>query len=133
MSRIRPIEIAQLAVVVLFFTAAPTAGDIGCFTQPADDLDPVKFFSAKQDLDCTECVKCDIATTACARACAPAAVDPGFPAGCFPVVHDGEVCLDALEVASCSDYAGYMADQGPTIPTECDFCPPLLPDGGIPP
>ena len=46
-----------------------------------------------------------------------------FPVNCYPVVHDGEVCLDALQVASCADYASFKADQGSTIPTECVFCP----------
>jgi hypothetical protein len=130
-SRIRPIEVLELAVIALFFLAAPTAGDIGCFTQPADALDPAKFFDDKQNVDCKKCTTCRIETMACTRACGPT-VNPGFPQGCFPVVHDGEVCLDALEIASCADYAGYEADQSATIPTECDFCPPLTADGGIP-
>jgi hypothetical protein len=128
-SRIRPIEIAQLAVVALFFLAAPTAGDIGSCGQRADDLDAAKFFAQKQTLDCQRCGECAIASDTCKLACGPT-LSLAFPAGCYPVVHDGEVCLDALQVSSCAEYASYMADQGATIPTECDFCPPLPADGG---
>jgi hypothetical protein len=39
------------------------------------------------------------------------------------LVHDGEVCLNALDAASCDDYEQYVANQGATIPTECNFCP----------
>lgn len=119
---IRPRELARLAIVALFFLAAPTAGDIGSCNQTAEDLDPGKFFEAKQNLDCDRCFDCAITTKACEVACGPT-LPLSFPKGCYPLVHDGEVCLDVLEVASCSDYASYMADTGGTIPTECDFCP----------
>jgi hypothetical protein len=39
------------------------------------------------------------------------------------LVHDGEVCLRALEVAACDDYALFMDDVAPSLPTECNFCP----------
>jgi hypothetical protein len=61
-------------------------------------------------------------TETCKRACG-AAMGGTFPTLCYPLVHDGEVCLDALEAASCSTYASYVADVGATVPTECDFCP----------
>jgi hypothetical protein len=126
----RPGEIARLAVIALVFLAAPVAGDIGSCSQGVDALDPVKFFAAKQAIDCQQCTACDITTHACMIACGAAAVGSTFPANCVPLEHDGEVCLDALLAASCSDYQSYVADQGATIPTECDFCPPL--DGGAP-
>lgn len=119
---IRAGEIVRLAIAVIFFTAAPTAGDIGSCSQPEDDLDPAKFFSAKQRIDCEKCLDCAIPTEACANACDTVSTPP-FEKGCVPLVHDGEVCLDALEAAACEDYKGFMADQGATVPTECNFCP----------
>lgn len=113
----------RLAITLLFFTAAPTAGDIGSSCQPEDDLDPPRFWGAKQALDCQRCDECQLTSMACSRACSAGLIFTEFPAGCGPVVHDGEVCLDALVVASCTDYAAFMADEGSTIPTECDFCP----------
>jgi hypothetical protein len=129
--RARPIrrgEVARLALVALFFLAAPTAGDIGGCGQAAEDLDPVKFFDNKQTIDCQRCTACGITSNACTLACGPA-LPITFPPRCYPLVHDGEVCLDALQVASCVAYQTFMADQAATIPTECDFCPPR--DAGV--
>jgi len=147
-ARVHPVEIARLAVIALFFLAAPTAGDIGSCSQRTDDLDPARFCEAKQNLDCLRCEQCKLKSQYCTRACGqslPVAfpddvrqhcyaqvVDAGkvaFPVNCYPVVHDGEVCLDALKAASCSDDQSFTADQGSNIPTECLFCPPR-PDGG---
>lgn len=128
--RVRPAEVVRLAVVALLFLAAPTAGDIGSCNQSADDLDPNKFFVAKQQVDCQRCTDCQLVTNACMRACGPP-MGGTFPPLCYPVEHDGEVCLDALQVASCSDYQSYVSDQGATVPTECDFCP-VLADAGSP-
>lgn len=119
---IRPRELARLAIVALFFLAAPTAGDIGSCNQTAEDLDSAKFFEAKQNLDCNRCFDCALTTKACELACGPALAF-SFPKGCYPLVHDGEVCLDVLNASSCADYTRYMADIAATIPTECDFCP----------
>ena len=121
--RIEKGEIARVAFVAVFFLAAPTAGDIGGCGQTASDLDAAKFFDAKQTVDCQRCNDCGLASEACLTACGPT-LPLAFPYGCYPLVHDGEVCLDALEAASCADYQSYMADDGATIPTECDFCPP---------
>ena len=126
-ARVHPAELARLAVIALFFLAAPTAGDIGSCSQSADDLDPTKFFDAKQNVDCQRCLDCNISSKACTLACGPDQ-KLTFPVDCYPVEHDGEVCLDALQVASCADYVSFTADQGSTIPTECDFCPAL--EGG---
>lgn len=122
-SRIPFVAKLQLALVAIFFLAAPTAGDIGGCGQKDDDLDPKKFFDAKQVSDCQRCVSCGFTTMACARACQRKAIGGSFPTGCFPLVHDGEVCLHALSAASCGDYKQYVADDGATAPTECDFCP----------
>lgn len=115
--------LARLAVVTIFFTAAPTAGDIGSCGQAAEDLDARKFFQAKDQIDCRRCFECGINTLACERACDLEPSGASFPLGCFPLVHDGEVCLNALDATSCAVYAGYVADQGATAPTECNFCP----------
>jgi hypothetical protein len=40
-----------------------------------------------------------------------------------PLVHDGEVCLRALDDGGCEDYRNYMSDLSPSVPTECNFCP----------
>jgi hypothetical protein len=112
----------RLAIALLFFTAAPTAGDIGSSCQPEDELDPVRFWGVKQAIDCQLCDECQVATKACSRACSKTLIFDDFPSSCRPVEHDGEVCLDALLAASCAEYAEFMADEGSTIPTECAFC-----------
>ena len=130
----RPVSrgtLARLAVAILFFTAAPTAGAIGSCGQAPDDLDPVKFFNAKQNVDCSRCIACGLTTNACVLACEPYLDQSDFPAHCYPLVHDGEVCLNALQASSCDDYRQFMNDLTPTIPTECNFCPPCL-DAGAP-
>lgn len=109
--------------LALAFLAAPTAGDIGSCGQDPDALDPEKFFAFKEAVDCRACSECGITTEACARACDPALDERAFPEGCFPLVHDGEVCLNALAAAGCDDYASFMSDSAPTVPTECNFCP----------
>lgn len=116
---------ARLAVIAIVFLAAPTAGDIGSCNQTAEDLDAAKFFDAKQNIDCQRCFECGIGSKTCELACGPL-IAQAFPKGCFPLVHDGEVCLAVLEAASCADYQRFVADQGATIPTECDFCPPRI-------
>jgi hypothetical protein len=110
--------------LLVLAVAAPTAGDIGSCGQPLVDLDPVKFFSEKQSIDCSQCLRCDLATQACAAACADELLNDAFDGDCFPIVHDGEVCLNALRAASCDEYANYVDDVQPSVPTECAFCPP---------
>ncbi len=124
MNRVRPSEIARLAFLALLFLAAPTPGDIGSCNQAPDALDPDKFFATKQSVDCQRCTQCGLDTQPCVRACTPPLLGGTFPTGCYPLVHDGEVCLDALVAATCSAYQSYVADEGATVPTECDFCPP---------
>ncbi|HZO14210.1 MAG TPA: hypothetical protein VFB62_13155 [Polyangiaceae bacterium] len=114
-----------LALLALFVLAAPTAGDIGSCRQEAAELDNIKFFAEKKSIDCGKCVECGHATTLCRQACNDP-FDPEtavFPEDCVPLVHDGEVCLNALRAASCSEYATYVDDAAPTVPTECNFCP----------
>ena len=42
-----------------------------------------------------------------------------------PAFATGNSCANlGPEAASCGDYESYVADQGATVPTECNFCPP---------
>jgi hypothetical protein len=115
-------------LVLLLLCAAPVPGDVGGCGQEPRELDPEIFFVAKKQLDCQRCRGCDLISSTCTRACngsdAPAVA---FPEGCVPVVHDGFVCLRALRYASCDEYATYVDDSAPSVPTECNFCPPQGP------
>ncbi len=120
-------------LLLVLAVAAPTAGDLGSCGQPAAELDPAIFFYEKALIDCQKCSRCVLGTAACERACtAPPASE--FEAGCYPLVHDGEVCLNALDAAPCDEYASYVDDVAPTTPTECNFCPlsERLGSGGAP-
>jgi hypothetical protein len=112
-------------LVTALLCAAPVPGDIGACGQPVERLDAKLFFANKKRIDCSRCAECGLATSACALACSsrPPAND-AFPDRCLPLLHDGEVCLRALLAASCDDYAPFVDDRDPTVPTECDFCPP---------
>jgi len=111
-------------VIVVLLCAAPVPGDIGSCGQPVQRLDAARFFGAKKIVDCRRCGECGLPSAACSSACdGKAPTDESFPEGCIPLVHDGEVCLRALLYASCDDYAGYVDDQSPQVPTECNFCP----------
>jgi hypothetical protein len=119
----RAAEIARLAALLAGAAMAPVVGDIGSCGQEAEELDAFKFFYVKASTDCERCAECGIETRACAEACDPAPKTAEFPPSCHPLIHDGEVCLHALEVASCAEYGEYMSDEAPTSPTECNFCP----------
>ena len=113
-----------LSAIALLFCAAPVPGDVGGCGQQPQALDPATFFATKQAIDCRRCTECGLASAICTQACADdSAIEDGFPEGCFPLVHDGEVCLRALHYASCDDYAEYIDDRAPSVPTECAFCP----------
>jgi hypothetical protein len=122
----RPASLRALWVAMVFavLCAAPTPGDIGGCGQTAELLDPPIFFASKARMDCIRCGECSLDTNACESACDPGVpTATAFPDGCFPLVHDGEVCLRALRYASCDDYASYVSDTAPGVPTECNFCP----------
>lgn len=112
-----------LMLVALLVLAGPTVGDIGSCGQEVAELDPDKFFIEKEFIDCTHCTECGFLSRACDAACDLNRSNPGFDQDCFPLVHDGEVCLNALRAASCEQYASYIDDAAPTVPTECNFCP----------
>jgi len=115
---------ALLGFVVLAFCAAPVPGDVGGCNQSAEELDAAAFFASKAQVDCAHCGECAFDTEACARAC-QGSTQTEFSKDCLPLVHDGEACLRALDAASCSDYAAYVRDESPSIPTECAFCPEI--------
>jgi hypothetical protein len=116
-------DVALVALLAVGLFAAPTVGDIGgCGTQ-ATDLDESVFAEARKQLDCQRCRECGFTTTTCKNACNPAVPsDVSFPPTCRPLAHDGDVCLRALEAASCGDYAAFVDDTAPSVPSECDFC-----------
>lgn len=128
---VRRSELAFAAVLALLFGAAPTVGDVGSCGQPATALDEATFAAERKALDCQKCTQCGLATQTCVAACDPTQPsDVAWPSTCFPLEHDGVVCIDALEAASCSAYASFVSDVAPTVPTECDFCRDL-PEGGV--
>ncbi|NUP04681.1 MAG: hypothetical protein HOW73_01320 [Polyangiaceae bacterium] len=124
MSERRSVLKTVRAIAIAVVCMAPSAGNIGSCGQDAEALDPQKFLAAKNTVDCQACLDCGLTTVVCDQAC-DGVVPPSasFPGGCLPLVHDGEVCLDALSASGCDDYASFVADQGATIPTECNFCP----------
>ena len=114
----RRVSLALLALCCL----APTPGDIGGCGQTARDLDPQVFFDSKQAIECRRCEECSIRTPACEAACDGVDVPDQFPEGCYPLVHDGTVCLRALTQGSCEEHRKVMSDP-PRVPSECNFCP----------
>jgi hypothetical protein len=118
------------AVVTLVFSTGATVGDIGSCGDSATLLDGSTFAQARKQTDCQRCTECGITTRTCAGACDPGArPTAGWPSTCQPLRHDGDVCLRALLAASCTDYASFVSDVAPTLPTECDFCRDV-PEGG---
>lgn len=126
------------AILLGLLCAAPTVGDVGSCGSEAVALDATSFYAARARLQCRRCGDCALQTAACVRACVlaqnpgdAAALDLGadagvgvtqWPAECHPVIHDGEVCLRALEAVSCGDFARAVSPS-PIVPSECDFCP----------
>jgi hypothetical protein len=110
-------------LVLAGLCAAPTPGDIGGCGEHAQTLDPPTFFELKRERDCQKCTECRFTTEYCRSVCSADYEAPTLPEGCVPLVHDGEVCLDALEAASCDEYRDYVSDQGRLAPSECQFCP----------
>jgi hypothetical protein len=120
---VRRSELLLAAMVALVFGTAPTVGDVGSCGRTATDLDRRSFAEARKTVDCQRCTDCGLTTQRCHAACDPqAASDVSWPSTCYPLEHDGEVCLRALQAASCGDYAGFVDDRAPSAPTECDFC-----------
>jgi hypothetical protein len=118
--------------LALVFAAGPTAGDIGSCSNTATELDRDAFVKNRKSVDCTRCTECGFNTARCQRACNPdIAPEIAFPDTCYPLQHDGDVCIRALRATSCDDYAAYVSDLSSSVPTECDFCQVApLPDAG---
>jgi hypothetical protein len=128
---IRRRELALAAMLALLFGAAPTVGDVGSCGRKATPLDEAVFVAERKELDCQKCTKCGLTTETCLNACDPRKPsDVAWPDTCFPLAHDGVVCLDALEAAGCGDYASFVSDVAPTTPSECQFCLDV-PEGGV--
>jgi hypothetical protein len=125
-------ELVFAAALALVFGAAPTVGDVGSCGQQATPLDEAAFAAQRKALDCQKCTECGFTTQTCMNACDPSKPsDVGWPQNtCFPLDHDGVVCIDALEAASCGTYASFVSDTAPTTPTECQFCLDI-PEGGV--
>ncbi|KYF93972.1 hypothetical protein BE17_22185 [Sorangium cellulosum] len=120
--RLRAKETAGVAALLLLVGIAPVVGDIGSCGQAPEELDPYKFFALKAQIDCAQCEACGLRSRACDAACGfEGALE--FPPGCYPLVHDGEVCLHKLQMEGCDAYRAYVADERPSTPTECNFCP----------
>jgi len=117
-----------VCALALVFCTAPTPGDVGGCGQKPAILDPGVFFASKANIDCRRCEECNLASVSCSNVCNfPESYPSTFSENCVPLVHDGEVCLRALQHASCDDYASYMSDSAPSVPTECNFCPEPAP------
>lgn len=108
--------------VAALVCAGPAPGDIGGCGQSAQLLDPVVFYLSEARAMCRLCTECDLGQTACSRSCEATELREAFPPGCFPLVHDGTVCLRALSGASCAEAKGLVEDDR-AVPRECDFCP----------
>lgn len=118
----RGAKLAVAAVLAVLCTA-PTAGDIGGCGTEVVALDVEQFAYARKNVDCRRCRECGISTPRCARACDPTKPpETSVPKTCQPIQHDGEVCLRALDAASCESYARYVDEIAPATPTECAFC-----------
>ena len=127
----RRAELALAAVLALVFGAGPTVGDVGSCGETATALDQPSFAAERKAVDCRRCTECGLTTQACATACDPGALPTvAWPSTCNPLQHDGDVCLRALEAASCGDYASFVSDMSPAVPGECDFCH-IVPEGGV--
>lgn len=117
-------RVRWLGAVGALFWLAPAPGDIGGCGQTARDLDAGAFFASKQAIECARCRECGLVTSGCQRACERGPTLIEFPPGCFPLVHDGTVCLRALARSSCEEHRQVVADA-PRVPSECNFCPTM--------
>ena len=135
------LNVALIGVVSVLFLMAPTVGDVGGCGVTAQPLTQAQFAHARKLEDCKRCSQCTLGSQRCLASCdAGVPEDIAFPDTCKPLYQDGLVCIRALAASSCDDYARYMDDTAPEVPTECEFCrvtpPPadtvLIGDGGAP-
>ena len=115
--------LGALAFVAIAFLMAPTPGDTGGCGVTAQSLEVAQFGAARKNIDCKHCTSCTLASDRCQKACdGGVPPDVNFPDTCKPLREDGLICLRALNASSCDDYARYMDDRSPEVPTECQFC-----------
>ena len=116
-------DVLWVAALALALGAAPTVGDVGSCGHSATELDMKSFAAQRKATDCQRCTACGLDTNTCKQACSPsAAPTASWPPTCHPLTHDGAVCIRALQASGCDDYASFVDDAAPTLPTECDFC-----------
>ena len=128
-NQIRKRDLVFASLLAVIFGAAPTVGDTGSCGKTAQEIDDKAFGAARKKLDCEHCTACGIKTDRCAAACDPLTPsDVSFGPTCRPLLHDAEVCLNALGASSCGDYAKWVSDDVRLVPSECDFCRGV--DGG---
>jgi hypothetical protein len=101
---------------------ATTPGDIGGCGEEVKDLDQVAFAKERKNLDCQRCQDCVLWTRRCDVACDEAKQPSALPTTCRPLERDGQVCIRALEDATCAEYATFVSDGAPLTPSECEFC-----------
>jgi len=131
-------KLLAAALVALALGTGPTVGDVGGCGATAEPLSVASFAKARKQVDCQRCQSCGLTNLRCRAACdSRAGSDVAFASSCRPLVTDGEVCLHALQAASCDDYAIYIDDAVAAVPTECEFCrgdasqpAPVLIEGG---
>lgn len=131
-------QVSLVIALLGLLLMAPTVGDTGGCGRTATELDHDRYANARKLEDCQRCQECGLDTARCLRACDPRALpEIALPPTCRPLYHDGEVCLRAVDAASCGTFATYVDDASPANPTECDFCrvplptpPPAFDDGG---
>ncbi len=124
---------ALVAMFLGWLCMAPTPGDVGGCGAEVTALDVEAFALSRKDLDCRRCQECGLTVPRCARACDPTKpTETSFPSTCKPIRHDGEVCLRALDVASCESFATYVDEQAPATPSECEFCKLAPAPGSLP-
>jgi len=129
-------ELVGTATLALVLGSGPTVGDVGACGRTASDLDMNVFAAQRKSTDCQMCTACSLTTKTCKDACDPSASPTAsWPPTCHPLSHDGAVCIRALQASGCGDYATFVDDAAPTLPTECDFCheaaPPSEPAGDL--
>ncbi len=127
---------ATVAVVIVsaVFLAAPTPGDVGACGKTAQEMSSASFAAARKRADCAGCTACGIVSDRCVRACnEKLPPEIALPPTCRPLIHDGEVCLRAINDAPCDRFATYVDEFAPATPSECTFClvPPPPPPGSF--
>ena len=132
MSELRGASI--LVAVSAVFLLAPTPGAMGGCGKTAEEMSASGYARARKITDCGRCTECGVQSDRCVRACNERlAPEIALPATCRPLLHDGVVCIRAINAASCAAFASYVDERAPVTPSECAFClvPPPSPPGSF--